>query len=249
MSGGREYRFWIRGAYTRDTLPMARLAEYMADLANILGESTHVHFVRLDPGSVGLVHAVDDSVMAAVRDRLMRVHAGTAPLEAMAAYRNINRRLLYDNGIGVLEDDAGAEIIEFPGRDAAQPLDFGAFNQVGSLDGRIIAIGGKDETVPVRLQAADRIYSACRATRGVAKELAKYLFDYELRLYGEGRWQRTETGDWNLLRFSVTNFDVLKDEPLSAVVARLRDIPDNEWVGIENLWDVLRDIREGSESD
>lgn len=247
MSGGREYRFWIRDAFTRETLPMVRLAEYMADLANILGERAHVHFVRLDPGSVGLVSTIDNPSVPVVSERVRGVRNGTAPPDAMAAYRSINKRLRQDNGIGVLQDEAGAEVIEFPGRETEQPLEFGAFIQMGSLDGRIIKIGGRGDIVPVHLQTADRIFPKCQATREVAKTLARYLFDYELRLYGEGRWYRTEDGDWKLLRFTVSNFDVLRDEPLGTVVARLRDIPGNEWVDTENPWEVLRELREGDD--
>ena len=40
------YRLKI-DAYTPETMPMGRLAEYMADLAVILGERAAVHFVQL----------------------------------------------------------------------------------------------------------------------------------------------------------------------------------------------------------
>jgi len=48
-SGG-EYRFKI-DAYTPDTMPMSRLAEYMRELSEMLGEPSAVHFERLEPGS------------------------------------------------------------------------------------------------------------------------------------------------------------------------------------------------------
>ena len=40
---GTEYRFKI-DAYTPQTMPLVRLAEYMAELAQLLGEPTAVHF-------------------------------------------------------------------------------------------------------------------------------------------------------------------------------------------------------------
>jgi hypothetical protein len=39
---GTEYRFKI-GAYTPQTMPMARLAEYMAELAVLLGEPSPIN--------------------------------------------------------------------------------------------------------------------------------------------------------------------------------------------------------------
>jgi hypothetical protein len=54
----REYRLRI-DAFTPETLPMSRLAEYMADLATLLGEQERVHFARLENGSTALVHTIE----------------------------------------------------------------------------------------------------------------------------------------------------------------------------------------------
>ena len=40
--------FVIQDSFTPATLPMARLAEYLADLATVLGEKEHVHFLESD---------------------------------------------------------------------------------------------------------------------------------------------------------------------------------------------------------
>jgi hypothetical protein len=61
MTIPREYRFKIT-AYTPATIPMARLAEYMAELAVVLGEEEHVHFVRLQKGSTVLVHNIENEI-------------------------------------------------------------------------------------------------------------------------------------------------------------------------------------------
>jgi hypothetical protein len=45
---------------------MARLAEYMTELATILGEPAYVHFVRLKSGSTRLVHKVQFEAMPKV---------------------------------------------------------------------------------------------------------------------------------------------------------------------------------------
>ena len=54
----RELLEFVIDAYSPETLPMSRLAEYMAQLATLLGEKSHVHFVELAAGSAKLVHAV-----------------------------------------------------------------------------------------------------------------------------------------------------------------------------------------------
>ena len=50
MNEDYEYRFRI-DVFKPDTMPMGRLAEYMADLSQLLGEKEQVHFVRLEEGS------------------------------------------------------------------------------------------------------------------------------------------------------------------------------------------------------
>ena len=49
MNDQHEYRFVI-DALSPDTLPMARLAEYMGELARLLGRPDQVHFERLGGG-------------------------------------------------------------------------------------------------------------------------------------------------------------------------------------------------------
>ena len=78
MATGYEYRFVI-DAFTRDTLPMARLAEYMADLAVMLGEPESVHFIRVDEGSAVLVQQVDEPAVPKVRARTGLLRSGDAP--------------------------------------------------------------------------------------------------------------------------------------------------------------------------
>lgn len=241
----REYRFKI-DAFTPDTLPMERLAEYMADLAKILGAPASVHFVRLEEGSAILVQKIAEDVEPAVRARARAAREGEGPYDAVRAYRNVNRRLLDDNAIGVLADDAEVKIIEFPGRQQAEPLTFGAFNQEGSIDGVVIRVGGVRELVPVTLQARDYKQTHCLASRQIAKVLATYIFGPELRVYGSGRWSRDKMGTWNLERFTVGRFEILSDEPLSAVVAGMREVPGNDWTEVGDPWDTLRRDRDGS---
>ena len=45
----RDYRFHIE-AYSPDTMPMARLADYLADLAKMLGQEKSVHFLKVEGG-------------------------------------------------------------------------------------------------------------------------------------------------------------------------------------------------------
>ena len=166
MATGYEYRFVI-DAFTRDTLPMARLAEYMADLAVMLGEPESVHFIRVDEGSAVLVQQVDEPAVPKVRARTGLLRSGDAPPDALQAYRRANHRLRQDNAVGVITEAAGAEVLRLPGRELPEPLTFGAFNQEGSVDGVVIRLGGTSDPVPVHIETPGQAVSHCYASREV----------------------------------------------------------------------------------
>lgn len=217
-----EYRFRI-DAYTPDTMPMARLAEYLAELATVLGEPASVHLVRLEPGSTVLVHEIEREAVPKVRERTTSVRRGRGPRDAVRAYHAINKLLREDDGIGVLQEQTGAEIIRFPGREETEEK-FAAIRQHGSIDGEVLRVGGPQKYVPVLLQSEDQQIAGCWAERSIAKELARNLFE-PVRLFGRGRWNRNADGIWSLDQFIIQSFEPLRNEPLSDALNRLRAIP------------------------
>lgn len=233
-----EYRFRI-DAWSPGEMPMARLAEYMAGLARLLGETAHVHFVRLEAGSAVLVQTVDAEAAPKVRARLRTVAEGPA---AKAAGR-LNRLLAEDNATASLRA-GGAEILRFPGRDRSESLTYGPFWQAGTLDGMLVRIGGRDETVPVLLQDGAAFHH-CNASRDMARELAPHLFGPYLRVRGEGRWRLDGDRRWTMLRFDIEGFTVLDDAPFSEIVERLRAVEGSGWKDIEDPWAELRRLRHG----
>ena len=250
MGKMKRYRFTI-DAYTPSTMPMARLAEYMADLATMLGELAAVHFIELEEGSTVLVHAVDHEAEPKVEARLKAVRDRSGPPDAMTAYQRINKKLREDNGVGVLTETLSdtpapqtAEILRFPGRETVEPVAFGAFNQLGSLDGVPIVVGGQKDPVPVHLEAEGEVHN-CLAPRTLAREIAKYLFTSYLRVHGLGRWRRDEDGRWVLEKFRIDSYEELKDQPLSEVVRALRNVKGNEWETMSDPWGELAQIRDG----
>src|SRR6202142_3266166 len=105
MPEGRIYRLVI-DAYTPETMPMGRLAEYMADLAAILGERAAVHFVGLEASSTVLVHKVETEAVPKVQERVALAKRGDGPPDAINGIRNLNRRLREDAGSAVLLEEA-----------------------------------------------------------------------------------------------------------------------------------------------
>ena len=241
MNEQREYRFVI-DAYRPDTLPMARLAEYMGELARLLGRPDQVHFVRLEEGSAVLVQRVEPEAAPGVKERLHALQQGNPPDDAAKAFVALNRYLADDNATGVLQEGGGADVIRFPGGEEPAPVTFGAFNQTGVLDGVLIRIGGRDDTVPAHLRDGETIH-LCNATREMARRLAVHLYGPPLRVHGNGRWERGADGGWVMKRFNITSFDVLDDAPLGEVAQRLRDVEGSGWKEIEDPTAELRHLR------
>jgi len=113
-------------------------------------------------------------------------------------------------------------------REMDEPVVFGLCIQEGTLDGKVIMVGGKSDPVPVHIEQGGTVYN-CQAKRDVAGLLGRYLFHCELRILGEGRWTREADGTWTLNRFTIQRFEVLDNAPLSAVVAKLREILGSGW--------------------
>ena len=242
MEDGNEYRFVI-DALSPETLPMSRLAEYMTDLAQLLGEAERVHFVRLEPGSTALVQRVEPEAVSEVRERLNAVGRGDALDDAAKAFKALNRHLADDDATGSLQE-GDAEVIRFPGRELPRPQTFGPFKQLGFLDGVLIRVGGRDDTVPVHLQDGETIH-VCNATRETAKRLATYLYGPVLRVRGNGRWERGADGNWLMRRFNIDDFQELDEVPLSEVVGQLRGVEGGGWKDIDDPAAALRQIRNG----
>lgn len=242
MEGGKEFRFRI-DAYTPETMPLRRLADYLAQLARTLGEDHAVHLVELDPGSTILVHKIDAEAVPKIRDRAEAVRLRTAPVEALRAYENVNRLLRDDNASASLLED-GAEILAFPGKkiDLAR---LPSVSERGELDGEVMRVGGMSDPVPLMLATdSGTALSGCYARRPIAKQLAQKLFE-PVRLFGEGRWLRTAEGRWVLNSFYVENFQALESEGFADALGKLRAIPGLEWG--DNIVDEFLTLRHGEE--
>ena len=175
-SRAAEYRFKIN-AYTPETMPMARLAEYMAELAAILGEEKSVHFLRIEAGSTSLVHKVEHEAIPKVEARALSVVRGEGPTEAKRSYRRVNKMLREDNAKAVLREGIrGAKILEFPGIEEAED-EYPSVNQPGSLSGVVIRVGGTQDQVPVLIESEGEQIAGCYANRQTAKALARQLFE------------------------------------------------------------------------
>lgn len=237
-----EYRFEI-DSFTPETIPLSRLAQYLSDLARMMGENSNVHLVRVDKGSTVPIIRVDWEAQPKVRERLRAVQLNEGPLEPRRAFREINRKLIEDNAAGALFDPSAKRLIRFPGRDGANQLEFGPISQPGTFQGIPIKLGGEKDSVPVHLEDGEEIHIV-QAPRRIAKEIATYLFSNVVRVEGKGRWLRNKSGEWEMLHFHVSGFEVLSDGDFLSNVASLRKIPA-DWKNSDDPLSDLAALRTG----
>jgi len=226
MAGYREFRFKIDAGYTAETMPLTRLAEYLQELAVVLGDEPHIHLLKVDSASAVPVFHIDEEAAERVRGRAAAVRRGTAPAGAMKGYRNLNRMLQEDRGHATFFEGE-AEIIPFPGG-AAPGEPIRDIAQQGTLDGELEKIGGPRDWVPIHLRTMDKEpITGCFARKAVIQQLAPLIYK-PVRLYGRGRWQRSPDGRWTVERFLVDSFEPLNRAPLINVIANLRKIK-SDW--------------------
>jgi len=213
---------------TPDTLSMARLAEYLKELSVLYGSQSHVHFECVSKGSACLNVRIDESAQKDVAARLSLVRDGTAGPDANKAYSAIDKLLRNDNAVGSIYVEKGKNILIFPGRQ--KPIeDTITITQHTTVDGVVIKIGGRDDTIPVHLRDPEGKNIRCMVKGyAQAKELAKYYLDTPLRVQGSGTWVRDEDG-WNLELLTIQSWVQLDRSPASEILRQLAKVDDNGW--------------------
>jgi hypothetical protein len=222
------YSFTISESYTPKTIPLGRLAEYIAGVAKLLGETTNVHLDTIEEGSVAIRVRVEEHARPKVRERVNAIRTGSAPREALKAYQDLDDMLFKDNAVGALSGDAEDVVVPFRGKRRPQPIVFGPFRQAGHIDGQAYRIEGKDGTKHVGVRDGDRDYGSLVTTEAVALRLRHLLWDKTLRFHGAGTWIRHGDGAWELKSFRIHDFEELDDASLEDVVKRLRAVPGSD---------------------
>ncbi len=238
MGQYKERRFKI-DAFTPETIPMERLAEYMLQFAKLLGEPERVHFVDVEPGSAVLRARIEDAAVPKVERRLADASRGQGDPVALKALQFLDDLLANDNAVGQLLDEAGTEIIAFQGRNRPTPLEYGPFREDGVIEGVVIKVGGIGTSVPIWLQDRETVYKNCSARRPLARKLAKQYDAGILRVSGSGSWMRLATGSWLMRSFEIKDFEVLDNAPLADVIKRLHDVEGSDW-GEDPIGDLAR---------
>lgn len=228
-----------------DSVPLHEVGEYIADLAQLLGKDVDPKFAGVTKGSINVRAKVPVEHEMDVRDRGFQLRVGDAPHEAEQAKQRLSHRLgKHRAKRATLVDAKNTKVIEIPVINiSTETLNLPLLQQRGSLQGQVIRVGGRKDTVSVEIQDVDDYIYPCRTTRDIAKNLAKEIFGSTVRVFGTGKI-RSEATIWRVEEFSIDRFEVLEDKPLEQVLSEIRAIPA-EWKEHENVLEELEKIRHG----
>lgn len=236
----RDITFQI-DVFKPDTLPMARLAEYLSHLSSLYGSKEKVHFKGVESGSALLKANVEDEAYPKVMDRINSLNSGEGLREVQKAYDQIDELLRQDNAVGEIR--VGAKVIPFPGRNKILDESI-VVTQWTEIDGVVIKIGGKDNSVPVTiLDSEGKTYNCQIYGVDRAKELSKYFFGQTLRIGGEAKLIRHPENGWNIQSLVIKDFEPISEEPLGVVLENMRALEGIGWKAEENPVEAWLSIR------
>jgi len=244
METAEVYTFKI-DAFTPETIPMARLAEYMAYLATLLGEKERVHFRDIKEGCVRLCSVVEREAAPKVAENINKAASGEAT-ENANANRRINEMLRMDNASAQLMR-GDANILPFPDIKAPRTQRLGPFTQSIERDGILLRIGGVDKSAHAIIEDSDGERLSFETSRELARELAPHLFGKPIRLSGKARCFRDEEGQWQYDALKADSFTILDDVSLAEAVATIRAMTVGTWE--ENAHEMLLAIRSDEKSE
>ncbi len=201
-----------------ERLSMKRLTDYLRALSDLCGSESEIHFECVKEGSAQLITQVEDQAFNKVMNQVREVPRGLGTKKAVKAYLTLSDLMQEDRVDGSLLAGS-AKIFHFPrAKNVDQPL---KIIKASSVQGKLYSVGGKDSTVPVRLEGADGETLHCEADVALAEKLAPLLFK-PVRLTGEGEWQRRTDGSWRLIKLKVSSFVRLEDMSLKEAVKRMK---------------------------
>jgi hypothetical protein len=219
MSEQGEFKFEIEDL-TPTTLSMRRLQDYLPHLVEIFGSEDDVHLLRVDEGSATPCIYAKPRVVQRVQRRLVRIKSGSGSRKSYRAMDCLNELLAEDHTSAVLHSPYFGIKIEFPGSKQAKDPVVGPIAEATELQGELIQIGGRDESISLYLRHEDEIL-ICTASRDQGRSISEHLFR-QVRISGVGRWMRSETGKWKMVNFTMATFKPLHAGGLMKAIEQLR---------------------------
>lgn len=208
-----------------EQLSMRRLTEYLRELCTLYGSEDAVHFDAVREGSAKLMSLIEENHYPKVINTVREVAGGMGSKKALASYQRLSDLMTEDKVDGSLTSGS-AKILIFPRAKLAEaPL---RLVKPSSVQGRLYSVGGKDDSVPVRIEGANGETLHCESTIETAEKLAQYIFK-SVRVHGNGEWERRSDGTWRLVKLFIDSFTKLEDVSFKDAINQLKAAGGNNW--------------------
>jgi len=211
--------------FTPETMPFGRLVEYYAEIKKLIGVADHIHLIDVVESSHGSMFAVEKNHESALTKRLIAINNGSAPKPSLRAHSMINSMLKEDGTSGIFGDQAGDNVIVFPGKRSDENTQI-RIRDTATFTGELYHIAGRQDDARVRIITDAYGVVFCTTTKEIAKALRDFLFE-SVRVSGRGTWIRLENGTWDVDDFSITDYAPVKQENFRSAVDSLRNIGVN----------------------
>jgi len=220
-----------------DKLSMARLIKYMSALSELYGSADAVHFDKVSEGSACLNTWVDNE--SAYKDVISRSQV-TAQINGRPYLKLID--LLSEDGFnGKILNGNDDVVVNFPTVSKEIPL---YVRKKTTLQGRLYSVGGKDESIPVKIEGANGETYPCEATPALATKLGGILFQY-IRVHGEGDWERKDDR-WKLKKLKISSYEPINKTSLKDAVKAIRAASGNKWAEEDEPHSILEVLRKSN---
>ncbi|EJT5102697.1 hypothetical protein IGG11_000112 [Escherichia coli] len=220
---------------TPGQLSMAKLVKYMSALVDLYGSADSVHFDCVSEGSADLNAWVDNDICY----NAVIARASLSAKEKSPAYQKIVNLLEHDGFSAKLLGRNHSIIIAFP-RVKKEPIPL-LITKTSEVQGRLYSVGGKDNSIPVRIEGANGETFKCEATPDLAAALGSHLFKY-IRVKGDGCWEK-KNNKWELKKLKITSFALLKKTSLKDAINAIKQVPGDQWSEERDVDSILRTLR------
>jgi hypothetical protein len=215
------YAFRIRGQ-TPETLTIKRLGEYLIALSALFGPETPLRFERVIKGSAKLKFRAEEADAGMVEHQ---AHRAAMDEGARKYYLKLDDMLREDKASAEFRQEKKGELplLKLPGIAANATL-FPMVREPCEIHGRIIRIGGRDDTISVGLQTPSGKVVACTASLEMARKLKVWLLEQvDVLLSGLGKWTRDTNGQWITVEFLVDAVEPMNTEGLDEALRAVRE--------------------------
>lgn len=206
-----------------DTLPVGSLAKYLSQLAVLYGNSNEsMHLSSIEDGCACLNIAIEDCDEKSTLENIMAASKNSGAAIRNNAYKRLIKQIDKDGYRGELFSGA-RRLLELPSSRLKADEELLTHTMKTTVKGRLYSVGGKDATIPVKIESTDNKIISCETTQDLAIKLGSDLFHY-IEAKGEGYWSERPEGGWTLKKLNIESYSIINNESPKSIFDTLKDL-------------------------